>query len=121
MAHYNLPDLSKELVIEGHAFSVSIGDVTPLMTAQALVDKLRGVDLKVVAPDVYGTLCDDLISAIDAILGEGASARIFSGRSTNIIGLVGVLMFVIRETAGGDLNGALETALADLTATVEED
>jgi hypothetical protein len=114
-----LPDIGREIMIEGHSFTVEPGDVEAVSIAQELATKLGAIDLTTVDEDTYRSLAADLVTAIDSILGKGATAKIFAGRRTNIILLAWVLKKTVEGTSSG-FDAALETVLGDLTETAGE-
>lgn len=112
--------LVKPLDIAGQSFDVTTGDVVALQAGQALSEKLKSIDLKDVGTDTYMCLCDEIMQAVDDILGEGACKRVLAGRRVNIIDLVDLLVFVLREVTT-DFNAALGDVVADLTAIASEE
>lgn len=112
--------LVKPLDIAGQSFDVTTGDVVALQAGLALSEKLKSIDLKDVGADTYMCLCDEIMQAVDDILGEGACKRVLAGRRVNIIDLVDLLVFVLREVTT-DFNAALGDVVADLTAIASEE
>jgi hypothetical protein len=120
VAKFELQNRTKDLEINGCVFSVTPGDIDALGAGQTLAERLKGIDLASIEADAYRTLADEIMVAIDGVLGEGACAQILTGRRVNIIDLVELLMFVLRETTM-EFKTAVDGLLADLTATVSED
>jgi hypothetical protein len=121
MAQYQRPDTTKTLEFPGDlTFTVDVGDVTALQAAQAMAERLESIDLNALGSEGYMTLCNELIRAIDDVLGEGACARINEGQRVNIIHLTHLLLFVTSEIAV-DFHTAISSTIASLTETVPED
>jgi hypothetical protein len=119
-ARFEFRDLNKQLDIAGQVFTIATGDVEALTAAQGLVERLEQVDLSTLESAAYHKLANEIITAIDHVLGEGGTSKALAGRRVNIIDLIDLLKFVLEQATGG-FSEAVDAVVSDLVVTVPED
>lgn len=116
---FEFRDEVKTLVINGHEFTVTVGDIEALAAGEELAARLQGLDFAALGAGGYRALAAELTATIDQVLGEGATARVLEGRRPTVTGLVSLMAYVLKESAA-DFGAAVDGLVADLTVAAEE-
>lgn len=102
MAAFQFRDHALHLDIAGNLFDISVNP----KTIQSIVEWGRQAQEKAnqyrsrTDPESVLELETFMVSILDRLLGEGASARIFAGREQNLFDLVDIMNYIVSEVRG---------------------
>lgn len=115
------PDISREMTVLGHVFTVEPGDVESIEAAHELAARLESIDLRTIEPGAYRSFANEIMDAIDALVQtEGASRDvIFAGRRVNLIHLTAAFAQAMSAVTGG-FDASLESVMSEFTTVAGE-
>lgn len=117
-----LQELEQSIEIGGVPFTLEAGDVEATAAAYRLFDKYRDFDVSSVSAEEYLEMADEMMRAIEGVIGDGAIKAIFPERKRrpSAIHLINILAFIIEEMGDAE-SAAVEESLSDLIETADKE